>query len=88
MILQIFQVLEAAGAGGAGVEPAGRCRRVGFADVDPQVYLRVKGTATDGAGVFGEDVQCVAREAAFQLGEVLFLMDPLNMLLQEVQVRK
>lgn len=70
------------------MEPAGRGRRVGFTDVDPQVYLRVKGTATNGAGVLREDVQRAAREAVFQLGQVLFLMDPLDVLLQEVQVGK
>lgn len=70
------------------MEPAGRGRRVGFTDVDPQVDLRVKATATDRAGVLGEDVQCAAREAVFQLGQVLFLMDPLDVLLQEVQVSK
>lgn len=70
------------------MEPAGRGRRVGFTDVDPQVYLRVKGTAADGAGVLREDVQRAAREAAFQLGQVLFLMDPFDVLLQEIQVGK
>lgn len=86
VVLQVFQVLEAAGAGGAGVEAAGGGRGVGFADVDPQVHLRVEGAAADGAGVLREDVKRVAREATLQLGEVLFLMDPLDVLLQEVQV--
>lgn len=61
---------------------------MGFTDVDPQVYLRGKGTATDSAGVLCEDVQRAAREAVFQLSQVLFLMDPLDVLLQEVQVSK
>lgn len=86
MILQILQVLEATGAGRAGVEAAGRGRRVGFPDVDPQVDLGVEGAATHSAAVLGEDVQRVAGQAGFQLGQVLFLMDPLNVFLQEVQV--
>lgn len=61
---------------------------MGLTDVDPQVYLRVKGTAADGAVVLGEDVQRTAGEAVFQLGQVLLLMDPLDVLLQEVQVSK
>lgn len=61
---------------------------MGFSDVDPQVDLGVKGAATKSAGVLGEDVQCATREAVFQLGQVLFLMDPLDVLLQEVQVSK
>lgn len=88
MILQVFQVLEATGTGWAGVEAAGGGRRVGFPDVDPQVDLRVEGAATHGAGVFGEDVERVAGQAGLQLGQVLFLMDPLHVLLQEVQVSK
>lgn len=88
MILQIFQVLKATGTGWAGVEAAGRGRRVGFPDMDPQVDLRVEATATHSTGVFAEDVQRVARQAGFQLGQVLFLMDPLNVFLQEVQVSK
>lgn len=70
------------------MEPAGRGRRVGFSHVDPQVDLGVKCAATKSAGVLGEDVQRAAREAVFQLGQVLFLMDPLDVLLQEVQVSK
>lgn len=70
------------------MEPAGRGGRVGFSRVDPQVDLGVEGAATKRAGVLGEDVQRAAREAVFQLGQVLFLMDPLDVLLQEVQVGK
>ena len=60
VILQILQVLEAACAGGAGVEPAGRGRWMSFADMDPKVYFRAKGAAADGAGVFGNEVYCAA----------------------------
>lgn len=61
---------------------------MGFTDMDPQVHLRVKGTAADSAAVLGEDVQRAAGEAVLQLGQVLLLVDPLDVLLQEVQVSK
>lgn len=56
VVLQIFQVLEATCTGWAGVEPAGRGRRVGFTYMDPQVYFGRKGVAADSAGVFSEKV--------------------------------
>lgn len=59
---------------------------MGFVHVEPQVHFRVEGAAADSASVLGDEVQCPAREAFFQFGKVLFLMDPLDVLLQEVQV--
>lgn len=88
MVFKILQVLKAACTGWAGVESARRGRRVGFFDMDPKVYFGVKGAAAHGAGVFGEEVLCLAREAFVQICKVVFLVDPLDMLLQEVQVRK
>lgn len=86
VILQVLQVLEAAGAGRAGVESAGRGRRMGFTHVDPEVYLGVKGATADGAGVFGDEVEFATGEAFFQRGKVLLLVDPLDMFLQEIPV--
>lgn len=59
---------------------------MGLTDVDPQVDLRVEGAAAGSARVLREDVQRTAGEAVLQLGQVLFLMDPFDVLLQKVQV--
>lgn len=56
VILQVLQVLEAACAGWAGVEPARWGGGMDLAYVDPKVYFRVKGAVADGAGVFGNEV--------------------------------
>ena len=88
VILQVLQVLEAACTGWARVEPARRGGRMDFTYMHSKFDLGVKGAAADSAPVFGNEVHCAAREAFFQFVEILFLMDPLDVLLQEVQVSK
>ncbi len=56
VVLQILQVLKAASAGRAGVEPAGRRRWVGFTYMEPQVYFGLKSAVADSAGVFRNEV--------------------------------
>lgn len=56
VILQILQVLKATCTCWAGVETAGRGRRVGFTYMEPQVYFGLKGAAADSAGVFRDEV--------------------------------
>lgn len=56
VVLQVLQVLEAAGAGRARVQPAGGRRGVGLTHVDAEVDFGVEGAAADGAGVFGDEV--------------------------------
>lgn len=86
VVLQVLQVLEAARARRAGVEPAGGRRGVGLAHVDPQEDLGLEAAAADGARVLGRQAEAAAGEAGSQLGQVLLLMHPLDVLLQEFHV--
>lgn len=79
MILQVLQVLKAACTGGARVESARRRSRVSFTDMDPKMDFSFKSAATDGAIKCWDKIYRAA--ALFQVGEILFLVNPLYMFL-------
>lgn len=59
---------------------------MGLAHVDPQVHFGLKAAAAGGACVLRREVEPAARQAGSELGQVLFLMDPLDVLLQKFHV--
>lgn len=59
---------------------------MGLAHVDPQVHLGLEAAAAEGAHVLRQQVEPAARQAGSQLGQVLLLMDPLDVLLQKIHV--